>query len=134
MGWGQTISDDDHSDSDVLLEVTLPVLSNADCAVAYEKSGRERCINPGSVCAGIEGDGRGPCAGDSGGPLVYFDESGDGYQIGIVSWGEASCAQPDFPVVFTRVTAYLDWIEGIIGRLQSLTLNLAVKIMEEKPH
>ena len=52
------------------------------------------------------------CRGDSGGPL-FQRVSGEGspwYQIGIVSFGATGCARADDPTVYTRVSAYADWI------------------------
>ena len=118
MGWGDTNPD---SWSPVLLEVTVPVIPNHDCEVAYEKSGDAHCITRNDMCAGIEEGGKGSCYGDSGGPAVFYDEYNKPYQIGVVSWaGGDGCVEPGFPDVFARVTTYLDWIEGIIGKIQLL--------------
>ncbi|KOX69184.1 Vitellin-degrading protease [Melipona quadrifasciata] len=44
---------------------------------------------------------------DSGGPLVY-----NKVQIGIVSWGwYGSCAKPQYPGVYTRVSAIRQWVK-----------------------
>ena len=51
------------------------------------------------------------CQGDSGGPL--FQRNGDEspwYQIGIVSFGSQGCARSEDPTVYTRVSAYANWI------------------------
>ncbi|KAJ8674925.1 hypothetical protein QAD02_010711 [Eretmocerus hayati] len=48
------------------------------------------------------------CDGDSGGPLVW-----NNYVVGIVSWGNKSC-RSGVPSVFTKVSAYRDWIDGYI--------------------
>jgi len=48
--------------------------------------------------------------GDSGGPLMSPDpQTGLFYVIGIVSYG-FRCAEPGFPGVYTKVTAFLDFI------------------------
>lgn len=67
------------------------------------------------------------CRGDSGGPL-FQRLSGEGspwYQIGIVSFGATGCARADDPTVYTRVSAYADWIyskmESASAKLQTTT-------------
>ena len=64
------------------------------------------------LCAG--GDGlKDACMGDSGGAL--FLPAGEGrplpVAIGIVSWG-VGCGLPDTPGVYTRVSAYTDWLQA----------------------
>jgi len=52
--------------------------------------------------------------GDSGGPLVFL-LNGVYNQVGIVSFGAAAGCQLEYPVGFTRVTSYLNWIESNTG-------------------
>jgi len=55
--------------------------------------------------------------GDNGG-LVFVPESDGVYtQVGIVSFGVAAGCILRYPVVVTRVTSYLDWIESNTGIL-----------------
>ena len=55
-----------------------------------------------------------PWQGDSGGPLVAKMCDGRWAQVGIVSYGEG-CAFKDSPGVYTRVSAYADWIDANTG-------------------
>ena len=99
----------------ILREVTLPIASNKQCGAYYRQRGREQCIISGTLCAGEAG--KSLCFGDSGGPAVWIDdENNSAYQIGIVSSGSLLCTVDALPVKFTRVTEYLDWIEGIISK------------------
>jgi secreted trypsin-like serine protease len=62
------------------------------------------------ICAGTGGSDA--CQDDSGGPLVVRTASGP-VQIGVVSWG-LGCGRKDNPGVYMRVSAYTDWINGVI--------------------
>ncbi len=52
--------------------------------------------------------GKGVCPGDYGGPMTCAP---DNKLCGIISWGY-SCAIPEFPMVSTRVTSFVDWIKS----------------------
>uniref|UniRef100_A0A914UI94 Peptidase S1 domain-containing protein n=1 Tax=Plectus sambesii TaxID=2011161 RepID=A0A914UI94_9BILA len=69
-------------------------------------------ITKAQVCAGSYLHGTAP--GDSGGPLQAVGTDGRWYQIGITSFGandeKAMLDQGTYPGVYTRVSAYLTWI------------------------
>lgn len=98
-GWGST--KEGGSLSNVLLKATIPVVSDEDCRVIY---GAE-VIDDSMLCAGYTSGGYDSCQGDSGGQLMLQDEN----LVGIVSWGQG-CGQPDYPGVYTEVSAFVDWI------------------------
>ena len=51
------------------------------------------------------------CAGDSGGPgVMKKTPDSSWYQVGITSFGTSTCGL-GHPGVYTKVTAYLPWIE-----------------------
>ncbi|XP_017860829.1 PREDICTED: brachyurin [Drosophila arizonae] len=56
-------------------------------------------------------EGRGSCQGDSGGPLVYRWHNVS-YLIGVTSFGSTNGCEQGSPTVYTRITAYLEWIRG----------------------
>ena len=52
------------------------------------------------------------CSGDSGGPASYRTTlNSPWYQLGIVSFGPRKCGQKDRPGVYTKIEAFLPWIE-----------------------
>lgn len=104
-GWGAVEEGGDGSP--VLLEVSVPTLTNAECNDLMDGE-----ITGGMLCAGVPEGGLDSCQGDSGGPLVT-EEDGKMKQIGVVSWG-IGCARPNSPGVYARVTNYLSWINAYV--------------------
>ncbi|MBD5075227.1 trypsin-like serine protease, partial [Xanthomonas citri pv. citri] len=88
-GWGLP-SDNDNSISDVLREVTVPILSNSDCTAVYGST-----ITDNIVCIDSTG-GKGTCSGDSGGPMNYVD-GGRTVTRGIVSFGSSTGCETGYP-------------------------------------
>ncbi|KAF5287272.1 hypothetical protein FQR65_LT02145 [Abscondita terminalis] len=97
-GWGTTSNPGSVPEN--LQFIDLLTVSNDECAERHHPSGFP--IISGQICT-FTRSGQGACHGDSGGPLISGSE-----QIGIVSWG-MPCAV-GYPDVFTRVSAYINWI------------------------
>lgn len=104
-GWG-TLTDGGNSPNK-LQKVNVPIVSNQVCNEPNAYNGQ---ITPTELCAGYAQGKKDSCQGDSGGPLVVKD-NGDYYQAGIVSWGDG-CAQPNKYGVYTRVSAFNEWIQN----------------------
>ncbi|CAL1281016.1 unnamed protein product [Larinioides sclopetarius] len=109
-GWGDTYF---RSDGTRLLKhVSVPIVSNEECALAYRRVRGAVFLAKGSnhvMCAGLREGGKDACQGDSGGPLMLKAEDDRWTVVGIVSLGY-KCAEPGFFGVYTRVTHYLSWI------------------------
>lgn len=101
-GWGKT-SDQFGGISNVLRQVTVPIMSNTVCNSYYG------LVEDGQICIDSSG-GKGTCNGDSGGPL-----NRNGKIYGITSYGSAEGCEAGHPDVFTRVYRYLQWIEHHTG-------------------
>ncbi|CAH2086012.1 unnamed protein product [Euphydryas editha] len=86
-----------NSFEDYMLEVNI-----------YNRTGQT--ITEKQLCAGGS-EGQDSCRGDSGGPLMGQVSSMENWMvIGIVSYGPTPCGLYGWPVVYTRVTAFVDWI------------------------
>ncbi|XP_034521516.1 transmembrane protease serine 4 [Ailuropoda melanoleuca] len=106
IGWGFT-EQDGGKISDTLRQASVQVIDHTRCNAedAYQGEVTEQML-----CAGIMEGGVDTCQGDSGGPLMYHS---DQWQVvGIVSWGHG-CGSPSTPGVYTKVTAYLNWIYSV---------------------
>ncbi|XP_022080373.1 uncharacterized protein LOC110973682 [Acanthaster planci] len=109
-GWGTR--QQGGAQSPDLYEVTVPIVSQKACQEYYAAEN----ITERMICAGLEEGGKDSCQGDSGGPMVSNPVEGSfqnrWFQTGIVSWGYG-CAQPEYPGVYTRVSAFQEWLQPI---------------------
>jgi secreted trypsin-like serine protease len=129
-GWGQTRDIEEESGGyidvvtqkpirpedvlpDRLMEVELPLVATDQCRASNHEVPAP--IDHRNLCAGVPEGGKDDCHGDSGGPLVGRDNRGQWVQIGVVSWG-IGCGRPGHPGVYTRVSAFADWIRETTSR------------------
>lgn len=107
IGWG--VTDTDTGDlSDVLMEVSVNVISNDECEDSKDDMDSYKGqITENMLCA--RDNGEDSCQGDSGGPLVSGDAEKGYTQMGVVSWG-IGCADPNFPGVYSRISQAYNWI------------------------
>uniref|UniRef100_A0A3B4UZJ2 Serine protease 56 n=1 Tax=Seriola dumerili TaxID=41447 RepID=A0A3B4UZJ2_SERDU len=100
----------DGPSADVVMEAKVPLLPQSTCKSAL---GKELVTNT-MLCAGYLSGGIDSCQGDSGGPLIYQDRISGRFQLhGITSWGDG-CGEKGKPGVYTRVSAFSDWIQAEI--------------------
>jgi secreted trypsin-like serine protease len=104
LGWGLT-SQNGRRGTDLLRQVDVPIVSDEECALAYQDS-HPPFRGKKEICAGAAG--RDACGGDSGGPLLVSDSAGTPKQVGVVSFGRG-CGRARFPGVYSEVPARLDF-------------------------
>uniref|UniRef100_A0A8D0GRM6 Peptidase S1 domain-containing protein n=1 Tax=Sphenodon punctatus TaxID=8508 RepID=A0A8D0GRM6_SPHPU len=128
-GWGDVRSDVLLPAPKTLQQVEMTLIDAPTCNNSYSVSIPG---SPGSwpikddmICAGDEQGSKDSCQGDSGGPLVFFQD-GSWFLVGIVSWG-IGCAVPSRPGVYTRVTAYSDWIHDSVGGMDFGVVNITLR-------
>lgn len=126
MGWGTTSTYRENYPL-VLQQTTVPITSNALCNNIYAYNGT---IADSMVCAGFPQGGTDACTGDSGGPLVVQTSTDTGtvwQQVGIVSYGQG-CAQPNRYGVYTRVSAFENFIQSYICNADNTPAAPAVRV------
>ena len=110
-----------------LKQVKLPFKANNFCEdniknkTAKELNSRKDIWSFNSTMQFCGGDVTGQidsCHGDNGGPAMVLhlnpvSQKWRWFQIGIMSWG-VGCAQKGEVQYFTKVSAYVDWIDEII--------------------
>jgi len=101
IGWGSIYSGSPLPNA--LRQVTMKVTNNEAKQAYRGQFNAQRQIGAGIPYVG----GKDSCQGDSGGPLMY--NNGQWYLSGVVSFGH-DCAGAGAPGVYTRVSAYLNWI------------------------
>ncbi|KAJ0023423.1 hypothetical protein NQD34_003322 [Periophthalmus magnuspinnatus] len=107
-GWGRTQTGGSLSAS--LKQAYLPLVDYRTCS-SYGWWGST--VKDTMVCAG--GGSESGCQGDSGGPL-NCSVNGQWVVHGVTSFvSSAGCNTYQKPTVFTRVSAYISWMNGIMG-------------------
>ncbi|KAM8927923.1 chymotrypsin-like elastase family member 3B [Pelodytes ibericus] len=108
-GWGRLSTGG--SLPDVLQQALLPVVDHNTCT---QRDWWGSSIKTTMICAG--GDLQSGCNGDSGGPLNCQATDGRWHVHGIASFvSSLGCNAPKKPTVFTRVSAFSDWISNIMN-------------------
>ncbi|CAF1981776.1 unnamed protein product [Rotaria magnacalcarata] len=108
-GWGNTVYGMWNSSSLVLHQARLRVVVDCSMYFAYEPE-KQICAYPNGAPTG---QNHGSCQGDSGGGLFYL-KNGRWYAAGVVSYA-IGCGQPEYPTVFTKTSAYINWIRAMIN-------------------
>uniref|UniRef100_A0A087XI84 Serine protease 56 n=1 Tax=Poecilia formosa TaxID=48698 RepID=A0A087XI84_POEFO len=109
-GWGSLY--EDGPSADVVMEAKVPLLPQSTCKSALGKD----LVTNTMLCAGYLSGGIDSCQGDSGGPLIYQDRISGRFQLfGVTSWGDG-CGEKGKPGVYTRVSAFSDWVQAEIQK------------------
>jgi secreted trypsin-like serine protease len=101
-----------------LLQSAILVVDNKKCARLYGDQSKSK----GTMCAGFEHGGAAACpgSGSAGGPLVLFSNTGQKYQVGIVSVATQDCRVSDIVYGgYTRISLYADWIKRLVPNVLS---------------
>lgn len=101
-----------------LMKVRLDILENEVCEKYFVEDDDEDyrdgsvVINSNQLCIGSYESGKDTCQGDSGGPvqIAFANHTCVSHIIGVTSFGSTVCGGENTPAVYTRVSAYIDWI------------------------
>ncbi len=119
VGHGNTATG--QSTTSLLQKATLSWVDNQTCASNFTNGSN---LTDKQIC--FTGDyseatklKAGTCQGDSGGP-IYWNENGTQVQVGITSFGPATCGNATSKVtaVYTEITDYRNWINSVLNGLE----------------
>ncbi|KAM9206549.1 putative serine protease 47 [Dugong dugon] len=113
-GWGMLTEDIQLLPPFHLQEGKVGLIENKFCNLLYGQrtsGSKNYSVHEEMLCAGDFSTGKAICQGDSGGPLVCQLIS-TWVLVGLASWG-FDCRHPIYPSVFTSVTYFANWIDGI---------------------
>ncbi|XP_067002777.2 venom protease [Anabrus simplex] len=114
-GWGATDSGG-FTQSSRLLKTTVSSFPHDSCQNNYKRMSKlPEGVRKEMLCAGDPSGRSDTCQGDSGGPLQILENSSSSVYsvVGVTSFGPSPCGGKK-PSIYTRVSSYLDWIEGIV--------------------
>ena len=107
IGWGDIA--EGGPATDILQEVVIPIVSNADANAAYGGG-----VTDNMIAAGVPQGGLDSCQGDSGGPMMVDNGSGGLMHVGVVSWG-IGCARLGLPGINAKTSNFTAWTDSIIN-------------------
>ncbi|XP_077290900.1 trypsin-1-like [Arctopsyche grandis] len=114
-GWGAT--EDRRTRSNNLLKVTIDKFPYEECRDKHPSTRKspDGIRNQTQICYGSKVAVKDTCQGDSGGPLqIYNNGVHCTYTIiGITSVGKY-CGSIGTPAIYTRVSAFVPWIESVV--------------------
>ncbi|XP_051765793.1 cathepsin G-like [Ctenopharyngodon idella] len=105
-GWGRL---NDGSGSNLLMEAKVSIMDIKKCRDIWQRFDSTSVSVSQMIC--VNGHG-GSCFGDSGGPLVCGKTA-----VGITSFGDPRCNSSDRPNVYTKISAYIQWIDEVTGNV-----------------
>lgn len=106
-GWGSTSNTIYPAMPNILQTMTAPIITNEQCRRILRAG---NLISDSTVCTGPINGRLSACSGDSGSALTQ-----DKTIIGVVSWGLDPCGLPNSASVYTKVSAYKQWILDTIA-------------------
>lgn len=105
-GWGQTKPFHFGFISKKLQQVKAEIWNYKECKANLPENAP---LKESNICSSPMKNKVSACNGDSGGPYVK-ETNGVSVLLGIVSWGYIPCGISRVPSVYTRVSAYTNWI------------------------
>lgn len=112
-GWGSIANTGEMIPPEILQFGKVDIFSQETCR-SDDWLG-EFLVTENMICAGKADGSIDACSGDSGGPLsCYVKERGVWVVAGVVSFGRG-CGQPKQPGVYTKISAFIEWIWTTIG-------------------
>jgi len=101
--------------SNILKKAEVSIVPNEKCRRIFPRGWDE--VTDGIMCAGDERPGS--CVGNNGDPVGCKRSDGSSVLCGLIK-KSINCGRPGYPVMHTKVSYYLDWIENSIGDIQSM--------------
>ncbi|XP_011501362.1 PREDICTED: trypsin-1-like, partial [Ceratosolen solmsi marchali] len=114
-GWGSISNSQSPEYPSNLQTARLPILDFNTCNDTIVKTLHRSLLHSTNICTGSPVNEIAPCSGDSGSPLMTINKDYS-QLVGIVSWGMIPCGMPDIPSIYTRVSAFVEWIEETISK------------------
>uniref|UniRef100_A0A182PPS0 Peptidase S1 domain-containing protein n=1 Tax=Anopheles epiroticus TaxID=199890 RepID=A0A182PPS0_9DIPT len=111
-GWGSTNNSilPGNNFSNVLQKINVLIVPWNECLSVLGGPGGP--FDERNICTGPLSGGISTCTGDAGGGAVQHLANGEFLQVGIITWNVLPCGGINTPSIYTRVSAFVDWIEA----------------------